>query len=86
MITALKAKKGKKEPPTKVPADAAEAKDKFKIILNLLTEHLNARPNLRLFIVDIFSGIIYQQNTSLTASFLSSILELFFSHLNKMAF
>lgn len=46
MITALKAKKGKKEP-TKVPADAAEAKDKFKIILNLLTEHLNARKRIK---------------------------------------
>lgn len=42
LLTTLKVKKGKKEI-SKSPAENSESKDKFKIILNLLTDHLNER-------------------------------------------
>ncbi|EAR90267.2 hypothetical protein TTHERM_00357140 (macronuclear) [Tetrahymena thermophila SB210] len=86
LIKELKAKKGKKEQPKPAP-ESTEPKDKFKIILNLLTDHLNEHgKNLRLIVIEIFYNIIYKQESNMSMTFFSNILEFFFSQISKMAF
>ncbi|KAL4473927.1 hypothetical protein ABPG74_022791 [Tetrahymena malaccensis] len=86
LLKELKAKKGKKDQPKPAP-ESTEPKDKFKIILNLLTDHLNEHgKNLRLIVIEIFYNIIQKQESNMSMTFFSNILEFFFSQISKMAF